>query len=73
MADEKVNAGPEEKKAPEAPASPAPEHTEGPAVPGRAQAAPAHAEPTAGEHTQQTLLPGMGVDSPPFNGKKQKT
>lgn len=40
MADEKVNVSPEEKKAPEAPAPsgpgdpPAPEHTEGPAVPG---------------------------------------
>ena len=40
MADEKVNASPEESKIPEAPAPsgpgdpPAPEHTEGPAVPG---------------------------------------
>lgn len=71
MADEKANVSPEEKKAPEAPAlsgpgdPPAPEHTEGPAVPGRAQAAPAHAEPTAGEHTQQTVLPGM-VRTPPI-------
>ena len=46
MADEKVNVSPEEKKAPEAPAPsgpgdpPAPEHTEGPAVPGGDQAAP---------------------------------
>lgn len=50
MADEKVNASPEEKKAPEAPAPsgpgdpPAPEHTEGPAVPGGDQTAPAHVE-----------------------------
>lgn len=71
MADEKVNANPKEKKAPEAPApsgpgdSPAPEHTEGPAVPGRAQAAPAHAEPAAGKYTQQTVLPGM-VRTPPI-------
>ena len=39
MADEKVNMSPEERKTPEAPAPsgpgdpPAPEHTEGPAVP----------------------------------------
>lgn len=70
MADEKVNVSPEENKAPEAPApsgpgdAPAPEHTEGPAVPGGAQAAPAHAEPAAGEHTQQTVLSGMGEDAP---------
>ena len=70
MADENVNASPEEKKAPEAPAPsgpgdpPAPEHTEGPAVPGGA-----HAEPAAGEHTQQTVLPGMGEDAPAPSGK----
>ena len=70
MADEKVNVSPEEKKAPEAPAPsgpgepPAPEHTEGPAVPGGA-----HAEPAAGEHTQQTVLPGMGEDAPAPSGK----
>ena len=46
MADEKVNVSPEESKTPEAPAPsgpgdpPAPEHTEGPAVPGGDQAAP---------------------------------
>ena len=46
MADEKVNVSPEEKKAPEAPAPsgpgdpPAPEQTEGPAVPAGDQAAP---------------------------------
>ena len=66
MADEKVNVSPEERKTPEAPAPsgpgdpPAPEHTEGPAVPGGA-----HAEPAAGEHTQQTVLPGMGEEAPP--------
>ena len=71
MADEKVNVSPEESNTPEAPSPavpgdpPALEHTEGPAVPGRAQAAPAHAEPTAGEHTQQTVLPGM-VRTPPI-------
>lgn len=70
MADEKVNVSPEEKKAPEAPAPsgpgdpPAPEHTEGPAVPGGA-----HAEPAAGEHTQQTVLPDMGEDAPAPSGK----
>lgn len=75
MADEKVNASPEEKKAPEAPAPSgpgepsAPEHTEGPAVPDGDQAAPAHAEPAAGEHTQQTVLPGMGEDAPAPSGK----
>lgn len=64
MADEKVNASPEEKKAPEAPAPsgpgdpPAPEHTEGPAVPGGDQAAPSHAEPAAGGHTPQAA--GVG-------------
>ena len=48
MADEKVNVSAEESKTPEAPAPsgpgdpPAPEHTEGPAVPGGDQAAPAH-------------------------------
>ena len=70
MADEKVNVSSEEKKAPEAPAPsgpgdpPAPEHTEGPAVPGGDQTAPVHAEPAAGEHTQQTVLPDMGEDAP---------
>ena len=60
MADEKVNASPEESKIPEAPAPsgpgdpPAPEHTEGPAVPGGDQAAPAHAEPATPE---QSVIP----------------
>jgi ParB family chromosome partitioning protein len=75
MADEKVNVSSEEKKAPEAPAPsgpgdpPAPEHTEGPAVPGGDQTAPVHAEPAAGEHTQQTVLPDMGEDAPAPSGK----
>lgn len=48
MTEEKVNVSPEESKTPEAPAPsgpgdpPAPEHTEGPAVPGEDQTAPAH-------------------------------
>ena len=72
MADEKVNVSSEEKKAPEAPAPsgpgdpPAPEHTEGPAVPGGAQAAPAHAEPSTPE---QSVIPGMGEDVPAPSGK----
>ena len=75
MADEKVNASPEESKIQEAPAPsgpgdlPAPEHTDGPAVPGGDQAAPSHAEPAAGEHIQQTDLPGMGEDAPAPSGK----
>ena len=75
MADEKVNVSPEESKTPEAPAPsgpgepPAPEHTEGPAVPGGDQAAPSHAESAAGEHTPQTVLPGMGEDAPAPSGK----
>ena len=75
MADEKVNMSPEERKTPEAPAPsgpgdpPAPEHTEGPAVPGGDQAAPSHAESAAGEHTPQTVLPGMGEDAPAPSGK----
>ena len=54
MADEKVNVSPEEKKAPETPAPsgpgdpPAPEHTEGPAVPGGDQAAPLMRSPPLG-------------------------
>ena len=72
MADEKVNASPEESKIPEAPAPsgpgdpPAPEHTEGPAVPGGDQAAPAHAEPATPE---QSVIPGMGEDVPAPSGK----
>ena len=72
MADEKVNVSSEEKKAPEAPAPsgpgdpPAPEHTEGPAVPGGDQAAPAHAEPAMPE---QSVIPGMGEDAPAPSGK----
>ena len=72
MADEKANVSPEEKKAPEAPAPsgpgdpPALEHTEGPAVPGGDQAAPAHAEPSTPE---QSVIPGMGEDAPAPSGK----
>ena len=81
MADEKVNASPEEKKAPEAPAPsgpgdpPAPEHTEGPAVPGGDQTAPAHVEPAMPEKTEgpikpeQSVIPGMGEDAPAPSGK----
>ena len=72
MADEKVNVSPEERKTPEAPAQsgpgdpPAPEHTEGPAVPGGDQAAPAHVEPATPE---QSVIPGMGEDAPAPSGK----
>ena len=72
MADEKVNVSPEESKTPEAPAPsgpgdpPAPEQTEGPAVPGGDQAAPAHAEPATPE---QSVIPGMGEDVPAPSGK----
>ena len=72
MADEKVNVSPEESKTPEAPApsgpgyTPAPEHTEGPAVPGGDQAAPSHAEPSTPE---QSVIPGMGEDAPAPSGK----
>ena len=81
MADEKVNVSPEEKKAPEAPAPsgpgdpPAPEHTEGPAVPGGDQTAPAHVEPAMPEKTEgpikpeQSVIPGMGEDAPAPSGK----
>ena len=72
MADEKVNVSPEESKTPEAPAPsgpgdpPAPEHTEGPAVPGGDQAAPSHAGPATPE---QSVIPGMGEDAPAPSGK----
>ena len=72
MADEKVNVSPEESKTPEAPAPsgpgdpPAPEHTEGPAVPGGDQAAPSHAEPSTPE---QSVIPGMGENAPAPSGK----
>ena len=72
MADEKVNVSPEESKTPEAPAPsgpgdpPAPEHTEGPAVPGGDQAAPAHVGPATPE---QSVIPGMGEDAPAPSGK----
>ena len=72
MADEKVNMSPEERKTPEAPAPsgpgdpPAPEHTEGPAVPGGDQAAPAHVGPATPE---QSVIPGMGEDAPAPSGK----
>ena len=67
MADEKVNASPEEKKAPEAPAPsgpgdpPAPKHTEGPAVPGGDQTAPAHVEPAMPEKTEGPIKPEQSV------------
>ena len=73
MADEKVNASPEEKKAPEAPTpsgpgnAPVPVHTEAPTFPGVDQTVSAHAEPAAPsteKHTQQTILPSMGEDAP---------
>ena len=66
MADEKVNVSPEERKTPEAPAQSGPGD---PPVPSGDQAAPAHAEPAAEEHTQQTVLPGMGEDAPASSGK----
>ena len=75
MADEKVNASPKENKAPKVPSSSGPSdarvpgYTDDPAVPSGDQAAPAHAESTAGEHTQQTVLPGMGEDAPAPSGK----
>lgn len=81
MADEKVNVSPEEKKAPEAPAPsgpgdpPAPKHTEGPAVPGGDQTAPAHVEPAMPEKTEgpikpeQSVIPGMGEDAPAPSSK----
>ena len=81
MADEKVNVSPEEKKAPEAPAPfgpgdpPAPKHTEGPAVPGGDQTAPAHVEPAMPEKTEgpikpeQSVIPGMGEDTPAPSSK----
>ena len=67
MADEKANVSPEESKTPKAPAPsgpgdpPAPEHTEGPAVPIGDHAALAHAEPTMQE---QSVIPGMGETLP---------
>lgn len=81
MADEKINVSPEEKKAPEAPAPsgpgdpPAPKHTEGPAVPGGDQTAPAHVEPAMPEKTEgpikpeQSVIPGMGEDTPAPSSK----
>ena len=81
MADEKVNVSPEESKAPEAPAPsgpgdpPAPEHTEGPAVLGGDQTAPAHVEPAMPEKTEgpikpeQSVIPGMGEDTPAPSSK----
>ena len=72
MADEKVNVSPEESKTPEAPAPsgpgdpPAPEHTDGPAVPGGDHAVPAHAELTMPE---QSVTPGVGEDAPAPSGK----
>ncbi len=72
MADEKVDVSPEGSKPTEAPAPSGPgypltpEHTEGPAVPGGDQAAPAHAEPATPE---QSVIPGMGGDVPAPSGK----
>ena len=67
MADEKVNVSPEESKTSEALApsgpgdSPAPEHTEGPAVPGGDQTAPAHVEPAMPEKTEGPIKPEQSV------------
>ena len=66
---------------PEAPAPsgpgdpPAPKHTEGPAVPGGDQTAPAHVEPAMPEKTEgpikpeQSVIPGMGEDTPAPSSK----
>lgn len=73
MADEKVNMGPEENKTPETQSPPGQgdlpplEENNAPAVSGEDKAAPDHVEPdppSADKHTQQTVLPGMGEDTP---------
>lgn len=78
MADEKVNMGPEENKAPETLSPPSQgdlpplEENNAPAVSGEDKAAPDHVEPdppSADKHTQQTVLPGMGEDTPAPAGK----
>ena len=78
MADEKVNMGPEENKAQETLSPPGQgelpplEENNTPAVSGEDKAAPDHVEPdppSADKHTQQTVLPGMGEDTPAPSGK----
>ena len=78
MADEKVNMGPEENKPPETLSPPGQgdlpplEENNAPAVSGEDKAAPDHVEldpPSADKHTQQTVLPGMGEDTPAPAGK----
>ena len=79
MADEKVNMGPEENKPPETPIPArarvichALEENNAPAVSGEDKAAPDHVEPdppSADKHTQQTVLHGMGEDTPAPAGK----
>ena len=78
MADEKVNMGPEENKPPETQSPPGQgdlpplEENNAPAVSGEDKAAPDHVEPdppSADKHTQQTVLPGMGEDTPAPSGK----
>ena len=78
MADEKVNMGPEENKAQENLSPPGQgelpplEENNTPAVSGEDKAAPDHVEPdppSADKHTQQTVLPGMGEDTPAPAGK----
>ena len=78
MADEKVNMGPEENKPPETLSPPGQgnlpplEENNAPAVSGEDKAAPDHVEPdppSADKHTQRTVLPGMGEDTPAPSGK----
>ena len=78
MADEKVNMGPEENKPPETLSPPGQgdlpplEENNAPAVSGEDKAAPDHVEPdppSADKHTQQTVLPGMGEDTPAPSSK----
>lgn len=78
MVDEKVNMGPEENKAQETLSPPGQgelpplEENDTPAVSGEDKAAPDHVEPdppSADKHTQQTVLPGMGEDTPAPSGK----
>ena len=73
MADEKVNMGPEESKAPETLSPPGQgdlpplEGNNAPAVSGEDKAEPD--PPSADRHTQQTVLPGMGEDTPAPSSK----
>ena len=78
MADEKVNMGPEENKPPETLSPPGQgdlpplEENNAPAVSGEDKTAPDHVEPdppSADKHTQQTVLHGMGEDTPAPAGK----